>query len=689
MNPEVLIQNQEKAEELYSSLPPSLIGRFKLSLASSEKLPIDLGEVYGVVNEQIESRQTESLQWARTFGALSVNTALDNSNTSFAFESPTKFQDKTQTEISTLAKYTLKDHFSMQEQDTPVAYLIAQRADKPIATQFALIQALHLVDTSIVTDQFQPELPLVRVVDISELLELKQKFPETFLRLYGNKRNVPEAPQIIGSVVSTSILETSGINTESIEETAQNKEQEDRYTSANFSPNPNQPKASFVGITTAKRPHIGHSFLIAKAIAESETKEVVIELNDQGPRVDAAICKIAESLDITLEEAAARVTGDEVSFNEIEDAYKSRGDIKPQTKLPAYSLTSANSYYKKILEDLKPANVQFIYSADSELEPYYKNLRNNQGYKTLFSDNGMSVMAGLNSPAVLIKSGGKLEVPGIISALASKFNLKLVDSPPPLTKREQKTLNFNNIAVEQNSGSGMMIDFEIVSGSNGKGILIDSVMELFDETQLDKTLFLPAIRQVMDDGFAFEGEKGSFCTNFASQEAFQEAFLDAVCRIKELPNPEEILNKKITYKNVLKEMLKEITAPVYSSQKSQGRISIKEVQSLLEIFPVLEAMLSISLVEYVDRAKDDSAINVPRNIKTEEDDHLISVIRSTNPEKLTNLIAEQSKTDYRFASTVMSDTNLGMAIQKMGYNIDDLPDALNKVAAAKGLFKIS
>lgn len=689
MSQEILEKNYKSATQLYSSISPSLVGKFTLSLEDSEKLPLDLAEIYGVVHEEVDHNQEKAKQWAKTFGALSVNIALDKSDTSFVFESPKGFKGKNETEMSTLPKYTLKEQLSMEEQDSPVTYLIAKSGEKPIATELALIQALHLVDASIMTNQFDGRLPLVRLADDYELIRLQQEYPETLLRLYGNSRNIDSAPKLLGSVISTTMLETSNIETESLNSNSlyiQDEPISNKHESFSES---DKPEAVFIGVTTTKRPHIGHGFLIAKAIAESRERRVLIELNDQGPRVDDTIRKLAEDYSAEPADIAEMVTKEDISITEIEKAYRSRGSVSNQTELPRYSLTSANKYYKMMLESIKPDGVEFVYSADSDQEPYLEKLKKNSNYRALLGNSGMSVITGSDNPAVLVESKGRLEVPGIIASLASKFNLKLADSPPPITKKEQAALYSSNIVTEQNSGIGMMIDFKIASGSSDEGVSVDSILDFFDEQRLDKSLFLPTIRQVMDDGFALPGEKGSYCINFASHVAFQEAMIDAISKVKEISNPEEILYRQITYKNVLKDMLKELTSPVYSGLKIQGKISIEETRKLIKVFPILKTELSSGLIEYVRVPTNEDIKNVPRNLKTEKDNQQILAIRNANPRNLSKLIARQSKNSHKFALNVINKTSIGLAIQKMGYNVDNLPEVLERIADTKGLFKIS
>lgn len=664
----------------YTDRPPELIGKFLLSLEESRSLPLDLNEIYAVANEAVDSNYERAVGWAKTYGALNVRVALDDSPTLFGFESAEKKQNtKNSSEISTLAQFTLGEQFVVEEEDSPVVYLLAENG-KPIATELALIQALHMLDTALISGQYAGR-QLVKLADAESLNELKLKYPEAVLRQYGNVRGIDGAPSLLGAVVSVSALEKSKIEMTSLPD--------NRVAPAEPEQKINIPaikeEATFVGITTAKRPHFGHACLCAKAISEEKT--VVIELNDQGPRVDQALVELAKKEGLGVDEVSELVSRGFYSMGAIEDAYKNRDTTATSPTIPEYSLTGPNNYYKDLFAQVKPPNVDFVMSANSDLGKETAKLKENPDYIALLADSGMGVIANQSGSAVLVESGGKPTVAGILASLAVSRNLKLIDSPPPITSKERKVLSTSGLSLDQKSGCGVMINFGVESGTNGATVLIETLVEKLNARNLDALLLFPVVRQMMNSTCAFPGEPGSICPNFASKEAVLNKFERAIDEVRSMCDPYVVLEKPIEYRNIIKPALREVTAGTYSDIEPRGKITLKEVQSLIGNLPGFADRLSKELQDYLTDGQIDADSNIPRNYLSDVDRSLVTMIRGANPQRFTELLADLAEEDEKFSELLFEQMMLGKEAQEMGYTIDMFPGVLRKISTQKGLYK--
>lgn len=268
-----------RIKPLYSEVVPQYIGTLVLSQESAGSVPLDLDEIYGVAVDNLAVDRRRADAFARAYGALSICVALDNAETSFDLVPRGKYLRRRYAEVQTVPTIGLKDTLRSSETDAQFTYILAN-SNEPQAVEMSLIQALHLLDLAVVTDQFDSTLPNVRQMGVDELLELRQRFPEMYIRTYGNVRGLRNVPLILGTVLSTAKLEKNNIETFALD-TAKTIKGEVAPVNET-----KREQAAFVGITTAKRPHIGHALLVVKAIADSPSGSVLIELNDQGPRVE-------------------------------------------------------------------------------------------------------------------------------------------------------------------------------------------------------------------------------------------------------------------------------------------------------------------------------------------------------------------------------------------------------------------
>lgn len=671
----VLASEYDRAGSLYSSRPVEYRGNLVVSQADAACLPLDIGKIYQNTADEIASKPREAGSFAKTFGAVRVQLALDGAPTQFVLEQDGTYAKDPRTEIGTLAVRSLEDTLRADEVDGRVAYVLASDGQNQ-SVEISLVQALHMIDTAMVTGQYTAELPLIRVATTEEIVTLKQSNPEVFLRTYGNVRKLRDVPLLLGCVVDTSALEASGVTTSSLARPRASVEQPSRERISVA-----REKMAFVGITTAKKPHIGHGFLLAKAIADSPNGQVLVELNDQGPRVESMLVQLANSLGTSIEDAAKQVTEGAVPIDLVESCYQARDAMTTDVNTP-YALTANNAYYRELLALMQAPNIPFSTIANSEMGDLMQDVATLPGYRRLFSeDSGMSILTSDPGIAMPIEKYGKPTLPGAMAQLGGRYTLTLVDSPPSLSKQELAIVAGNGMELEQSSGCGLLLDFASASGTNGRSIALESLIG--NETPAGAEL--AAIRKVMDEAYFFVSETGSLCPNFASNEAFLAAYAKNLEQVEE-GDIEAILRRPIVFKNVKKQLFQELLAQTYEFPV-KGRVSAGEVCSLLQQFPVLAGRLPGRVV--AEAANASPELSIRKNILCDKTQKKIQLLRSADPLNIVELVRLSCEKEGMFLSSYLEGTELGQALSYMGYRGGSTMETLDKIAQAKGVFKIS
>src|SRR5258708_5410745 len=249
------------AKDLYVDGKSEYIGRLVMSQMDASSLPIPLENVYKPAINSLKDNSDKAENFARSFGELSVNVALNNQETSFSLVSEKQYPPGDIAQIATARKFNIHQLFSAPEVDSAYIYLLSTDIDmKP---ELALIQTLHLLDYAIITKQFDGNMPIVRGISLEELRKLQTDNPSVFLRTYGNVRHLADVPFVLGTVIPINIVERSKLSLTKLF----------GKSSDMTSPSPDieqyREPATTIGITTAKQPHIGHGFLLTKAIAEA------------------------------------------------------------------------------------------------------------------------------------------------------------------------------------------------------------------------------------------------------------------------------------------------------------------------------------------------------------------------------------------------------------------------------------
>ncbi len=683
MNPEQYIQSDfERARNLYSPAEPQFLGRLTISQEDAVSLPLDLEVIYGATFDTIAREPAAAEQYAATFGKLSIMAALDERPTQFMFSRTDSYRPPGVTEIATQPRKNIRQLLTIPEYDGPTAYLLASD-DEAVRVEMALVQAMHMVDTAMVTGRYNGSFPLVRTIGRDELLEFRAGYPDdVLLRVYGNVRSSVDAPVILGSVVPTDLLEKSGTPTRSL-----NLAPEPQATpTARCTETSERQPATFIGITTAKKPHVGHGFLLARALAKAgENGRVLVELNDNGPRVEQALAVLAAGNGISADEAAALVTDGAFGMDDIQAAYTTRQGTPVPDGVPAFSLRNANQYYRTILQTIMPKNAECITVADSELPALEPRLQANQDYVPLFGDTGMALVRDERRNAVVVREKGRPTLPGIIATLGSHYALTLVDSPPPVSGAERQVFNAAGLGVELDSGTGLMIDFETASGTKGNAQPLDEVLLQTERLSLPPGLVLPAIRQMMDEAYFLPGEGTSLNANFASSEAVGAAFKGALGAVSRLEDPESILFRPLRFREVTRDIVRDTLAAVYADGEFPAKPTVAQLGQLLELLPNVRSRLSPVLLQY---CAGPLAGTIPKSYIRQQDRQLFQAVSTAKPDTVLSLVSELADNDAAAFERLIRQGQLGAIMSAMGY--DKLParDFLTKIQSVKGVYKV-
>ncbi|HVO86866.1 MAG TPA: hypothetical protein VMT23_04075 [Candidatus Binatia bacterium] len=611
------------AERFYSPDKPRLIGRLVLAQTDVVELPLDLDMIYQRTFESLQKSPNKATEWARTYGQLSVGAALDGQPTGFQLDAAAGFRPPRFAELQTARRYPLGSSLAATETDSDTAFVICD--DGAERVEMSLIKALHMLDFAIVKGLLDPrmetDLPLVVAASPDELWKLAYD-KGIDLRPYGNVRKMSDAPSVLGTVVPTSVLESSGITTYSLGGLRLRLVNPQNTLTVG-----ERPKASAIGITTAKRPHLGHGFLLAKALSHNGDNEpVIVELNDHGPRVAQMVAALAKMKNLSLTEAVSMISSGQATIEEVEEAYRLRDSVPSSPQLPLdFSLKANNDYYRQLLAKLSQEDSQIETISNGELyDSLSDNLFGLSGALRLFGNSGMSMLGNTKTDqSVVIESAGRLTVVGIAAALCTKYALKFVDSPKSVDVNGQKVFTANGIEIDQVPGTGVLVDFEVASGTKGNAVPIDRLIERLEGSGLSAQDLLPVLRLMLDNAYFMEGDGGSLNPNYASVEASLRLFDKAAAQYAQDSGLVD-LKKPLNLSKVGFTVARQTLATICGQISKSGRSSVGDWRKILAGLPELPVSPELlALVSDQSRLNEEAVpkpiMKDPGNIKTLQD----------------------------------------------------------------------
>jgi hypothetical protein len=670
-NFELLQSEYQRAGELYSSRPPSYSGKLVVSKDAAYAPTIDLGPVFDTTIQTLNNSPTVTQNFASTFGKLGVYLALDAQATSFTIAPENSYPKGSVTEIATTMRRKPSEFLSYQNDDTELSFVLC---DEPGTAELILIQALHMFDSAIVTGLVEPgqvKRPMVFSADIDAIAKLRQDNPKLLIRLYGNVRGLSGAPTVLGLAAPTRLIEQSGI--ELIESKPLDMPGVVSKSTKNV----------FVGITTAKKPHIGHGFLLAKAVGEAGKQgQVIVELNDRGPRVAAMVAQLAAQTGKPFKTVADNITDGEVDQDTIEAAYTARSTTRES--LPEdFALTKPNLFYKRLLTTISPLPSQLSGMSDSEaiaaLAPV---LEQNDSYRTVFGDSkGMGILAA-EEQAVVVKKAGETTVAGLFGLLATRGNLAIVDSPQPLTRDQMNVFVSSGLSVEASAGIGVSIDFAIGSGTSGNSLPLKQLLDRLEQASIAPNQLLVVLRDMLEQAYYIPGEGNSINPNYASVSAVESALEASLNRLETGDIDEQKLFQPLRFCSVSKSLASSVLGDMFPDCAT-GKVDGKMIGGLLELFPILGDKLSTKLLSAFQQDPEDK---ISKNLVSQADQKLLQTVRTANPPAIFDLCAKSYDYEPDVFGPKLEQSKLGSAALAMGYTPDTYLSFLKQLKEVKGIY---
>lgn len=681
---------QRDGEGYYSPRPPKYKTTLSIGLEDA-KGPIPLDNIYNAFDEAYSQDPPKAQDFASTYGKLRVGTRLSAGPTIAEIKGLDEF-DNYFAELSTSTPQGLDTVFSYPDIDSEVTYVLSM--DESL-TELQVIKALHMVDAALVTNLYKSgELPVIALADPDTIIRLRTENSGIMLRTYGNVRSIEGAPNILGLVMPTSALESSGVLLKQLPNATKKVTQSPQIEYLQVE----ELKQALIGITSAKRPHIGHAFLIAKAL--SVAKEVVVELNDRGPRVAAAVQSIANILGTSFEQAEGLITSGQIGLDQIEQAYRCRDvNCVPPELSSEFALTQPNAYYQTLLSQIDPKPGSIKTQSDSGLVVVLNDL---SGYSELY-DGSVSVISD-DERSMIVKNAGVITVRGLYAALIKNLSSPvLVDSPPLFSKEELRILAQNGIKIETTEGSGLKLDFMVASGTKGDSLPIDECLTILADIDLPSHLLIPVVRKMISSTVLVKSSDGSFCPNFANIEIVRQRFeQEANCMKQQLNaggNVELLAGvyEEIKLKSASRVFASSVISKLgFDTSKPPSKLDFMSVRTLLRYAPVLEGLISDKLANFLEANPDDQG-SIRKDMPSDADRKLLLGIVSCNPESLLLLLIKQIEYDItrstEYAYDLLKGTRLAETMTYMGYdtsNVEILKQLLGRVndsdAKNRGVF---
>lgn len=655
-----------RSKLLHSSNPAQYIGRYTMGDPSSNSLPIDANNLYQTTSHAIDSDPHKAREWARTFGKLSIAITSLPTPDRFLIEPINSHIPHYAAELKGNSRQPVTDLVSSSaEHDSSRTYLIFDNYGKPITPEMAMIQLLHLVDSDIVTGQMiAGKLPSARIIDADMLAKLRSDNPEVLLRLYGNVRHASHTPHILGAVTPTHLLDSQNITTTPLQKTPPHSTSGEGVVRDEI--NIQRDPINYVGVTSAKRPHVGHAFLILKSFAEStKGSKVTLKLNDTGPRVAQAVHWLASKHNVSFEQAARMVSKGGFTLPDIEQAYASRSEIENEHALPKdFRLQDPNDYYRQLIASIEPSPGSIGVTSDSDILNNSHKLPHHPDIKSTLSGTGPIFFSAKDRP-IVIESGGETTLKGILITLGRIATVNVTSSPKAFSKSESLSLKQSGILIEQNEGMGVSINFNVASGTKGNSLNLEELTDMCTEQGINPRLTLPALRAILDQSFFVPGEGSSINPNFASTDKIKGNFLSTIHDQAKLEAAD--IYSPFVFKDVTPFITKDfVNKTVYSEGLSpKGKFTTEEIRKLAENLPDFYNQISTTLQDYTES---NTSGTIPKTVITEKDRSILDAMRSGNPRYVLPFLEHMAAMETDKLMHILEGTHLLYTATHMGYN---------------------
>jgi hypothetical protein len=248
-------------------------------------------------------------------------------------------------------------------------------------------------------------------------------------------------------------------------------------------------------VTLGKELHVGHLLLMATATlaqaALGDTEPLILINNNTGPRVAGALINLAETNNLSLQEAAKLASSGQIRPSSIIEAYRARNEQSPEL-LRATALLDEGKYdiFKSVASSLGDSLLQAGFNTDiiGEASLLVQNQRALGLINPLWSQTGFTYFAekGLS----ILEQTGQITATGkCFTSLLGAAKQRIIPGEEPFVVlvdasvdsldavRVFSSLNFGQATLLP--GAGISFNGEIASGTGGEAITLSELTSEF------------------------------------------------------------------------------------------------------------------------------------------------------------------------------------------------------------------
>jgi len=537
-------------EERRGRLPSQSLQPISLFITVPSK-DVSVEEVFrGLFDTMVSSDESLLYKWASNWGQTRV-TVHAQKNLSFHFMDRLSNEAKSYEFLTTKKLIEPGTYFCSPPDEQHSKYQILLN-DAPVKIEGAILQAERMMDELVwyvcsknievgmsESESYRAALTDVgengfsyRYVSSEEILRLKQNNPDIAVRIYGDFLNKGTVPQIVGAVCPTGIGLSSPTHKIGELPIARNNRVEEAGRINKEIIN-NQLPFVAMGITLAKRPHVGHMLLAGIVSATSRSlggAPICIDGNDLGPRINATIKYGARQLDVSVGQVIQDITDGLINTETIEQWYRNRRGVNDRTIMQDSKIEKQLSLTRQAEEALVTFRKFFQGTGVSvnillESQTLGETSRFVDVGDNRWSGTGFGYVNTGNKLIILEREGdpsSEVVRAAFICSSAELLNrgrVYFVDSDPALKDVSHIYALANGQEVTQVSGTAIGFNFKIASGTDGDSIPLDDFLRWYEEKYPDSAVVEDITYLVHTRYQVLSSNKMSFL-NYRNKEAF-------------------------------------------------------------------------------------------------------------------------------------------------------------------------
>lgn len=500
---------EEKREKVLGKSPPDTL------FIATESTNIAVGQILSKTLDTLSQDPLRSYEWAKHWGRTTV---AIHPNKRFSFEFLNRFSPEAKAYIPVNTTQLISPSEYVDEANSDGKYFILLNNNRCTLEGLVLqsermldelIWCVHLREANTgIPKEIAYSNALNEVnqkgfdyifLEENEILNLRAYDPRYAVRIYGNINHKGKVSSIIGAVgpvdgkIEKPISQYKSLSfPRKITEIINTNDSIVSKKPEHFNIND-----CFIGlgISIAKKPHLGHLLLAGLAETARRTSNIelpiVIEGNDIGPRIIKSIAYSSDELSKTPSEIINMVNDGVISVDDFEGYYKLR-DLASKDKiidtLEVFKTKKLNLYQQgnstiEVFRKFFKNNLYLIHesSLDSEIAESL-NIKE-KGW----NDSGFGFLRE-NKQIILLENNGIPTAPAIRAAfilkakrMVNKSEVIYIDADPSI----KQSLNIlkrhqDETPGVQFSGAGIGFNFELASGTKGDSISIESFLHIYE-----------------------------------------------------------------------------------------------------------------------------------------------------------------------------------------------------------------